>query len=242
MRVSSLLSYQRSGSWERVAGSACLGARLVRAAVCKKALENHVSTSLIYRSSSLYELAMLALYGRHYGSRYRAIAELIPAGSSVLDLCCGPAFLYHRYLRHKSVHYTGLDLNQKFIERLAKRGANAQVRDLSSDTPLPKADYVVIQASLYHFLPDPSPIVDRMLRAAKKQAIIAEPIRNLSSSGSRLLSFFGKALTNPGTGDHTRRFDEASLDLFFKRYLSSVQQSYLIAGGREKLFVLAGNI
>lgn len=199
-----------------------------------------MSTSLIYRSSSLYELAMLALYGRHYGSRYRAIAELIPAGSMVLDLCCGPALLYHRYLRQKSVQYTGLDLNAKFIEGLIRRGGAGQVWDLRSDDPLPRADYAVMQASLYHFLPDPAPVVERMQRAARRQVIIAEPIRNLSSSNSHLLALAGKRLTNPGRGSHSERFTEASLDQFFKPYIASVQQSYAIAGGREKIYVLAG--
>ena len=197
------------------------------------------STSLIYRSSSLYELAMLALYGRHYGSRYRAIAELVPNGSSVLDLCCGPALLYHRYLRHKSVRYTGLDVNAEFIDRLTRRGASGQVRDLRSEEALPEADYVIMQASLYHFLPDPSPVMDRMLRAAKRQVIVSEPIRNLSSSDSRLVALVGKLLTDPGVGNHSQRFNEASLDQFFLRYRSLVQQSFLAAGGREKLYILS---
>ena len=198
-----------------------------------------MSTSLIYRSNSLYELAMLALYGRHYRARYRAIADLIPAGSNVLDLCCGPALLYHRCLRQKSVQYTGLDVNARFIEQLIHRGARGQVWDLRSEKPLPEADYVVMQASLYHFLPEPSPVVDRMLSAARKQVIIAEPIRNLSSSDSRLLSLAGKLFTNPGVGDHSQRFNEATLDHFFSRYRSLVQQSFLVAGGREKLFILS---
>jgi len=197
------------------------------------------STSFIYRSSSLYELAMLALYGRHYGSRYRAIAELVPNGSSVLDLCCGPALLYHRYLRHKSVRYTGVDVNAEFIDRLTRRGVSGQVRDLRSEDALPEADYVIMQASLYHFLPDPSPVMDRMLRAAKRQVIISEPIRNLSSSDSRLVALVGKLLTDPGVGNHTQRFNEASLDQFFLRYRSLVQQSFLVAGGREKLYILS---
>ena len=197
------------------------------------------STSLIYRSSSLYELAMLALYGRHYGSRYRAIAELVPNGSSVLDLCCGPALLYHRYLRHKSVRYTGLDVNAEFIDRLTRRGASGQVRDLRSEEALPEADYVIMQSSLYHFLPDPSPVMDRMLRAARRQVIVSEPIRNLSSSDSRLVALVGKLLTDPGVGNHSQRFNEASLDQFFSRYRSLVQQSFLAAGGREKLYILS---
>jgi SAM-dependent methyltransferase len=197
------------------------------------------STSFIYRSSSLYELAMLALYGRHYGSRYRAIAELVPNGSSVLDLCCGPALLYHRYLRQKLVRYTGLDVNAEFINRLTRRGATGQVWDLRSEKALPEADYVIMQASLYHFLPDPSPIMDRMLRAARRQVIVSEPVRNLSSSNSRWLALVGKLLTDPGVGNHSQRFNEASFDQFFSRYRSLVQQSFLVAGGREKLYILS---
>lgn len=197
-----------------------------------------MSPSLIYRSSSLYELAMLGLYGRHYPSRYRAIADLIPPGSSVLDLCCGPALLYHRYLRHKAVDYTGLDVNAKFIGQLTRRGAGGQIWDLRTASPLPQADYVVMQGSLFHFLPDAAAVVDRMLRAARKRVIIAEPIRNVASSKVRLVALAGKLLTNPGVGKHSDRFNEASLDQLFSSYSSSVVQSYLIPGGREKVYVL----
>ena len=197
-----------------------------------------MATSLIYRSASVYELAMMLLYGRHYSSRYRAIADLIPNGSSVLDLCCGPAHLYHRYLRAKSVRYTGLDINAKFIARLTRRGGSGRVWDLRSEEPLPSADYVIMQASLYHFLPDASQVVERMLRAARKRVIIAEPIRNLATSNSRLLSLLGRLFTNPGVGEHSLRFTEASLTNFFSGYASRVDESFTIAGGREQVYVL----
>jgi SAM-dependent methyltransferase len=199
-----------------------------------------MSESVIYKSSFVYELAMLLLYGRHYGSRYRAIAELIPPGSNVLDLCCGPAFLYRRYLRAKSVRYTGLDINARFIEQLTRLGGSGQVWDLRSDEPLPASDYVIMQASLYHFLPDASKVVDRMLKAARRQVIIAEPIRNLTTSSSGLLSLLGRMLTNPGSGEQQHRFTEASLANFFSAYSSRIVQSFPIAGGREKVYVLTG--
>jgi SAM-dependent methyltransferase len=201
-----------------------------------------VATSLIYRSASVYELAMVLLYGRHYTSRYRAIAELIPAASSVLDLCCGPALLYHRYLRSKAVQYTGLDINANFIARLIRRGGSGQVWDLRSEEALPSADYVIMQASLYHFLPDASQVVDRMLQAARKRVIVAEPIRNLATSDSRLLSLFGRLFTNPGVGEHSLRFTEASLADFFSGYASRVVESFSIAGGREQVYVLDAQI
>ena len=196
-----------------------------------------VATSLIYRSASIYELAMRLLYGRHYTSRYHAISDLIKTGSSVLDLCCGPALLYH-YLKSKDVQYLGLDINAKFIDQLNRSGGNGQVWDLRSEQPLPRADYIIMQASLYHFLPDASPVVNRMLQAARRQVIIAEPIRNLATSDSRLLALIGRMFSNAGTGEQHFRFSESSLAEFFSKYSSRVVQSFPIAGGREKIYVL----
>lgn len=201
-----------------------------------------MATSFIYKSASLYEIAMVLLYGRHYSSRYRAIDELIPTGATVLDLCCGPALLYQRYLRAKSVQYTGLDINEKFIERLNERGGCGKVWDLRSDQRLPTADYVIMQASLYHFLPDATPVVNRMLNAARRQVIIAEPVRNLTGSDRRWLAALGRLFTNPGTGEAAERFDEASLARFLSAYRSQIVQSFSIAGGREKVYVLTGQL
>ncbi|HXF40235.1 MAG TPA: class I SAM-dependent methyltransferase [Blastocatellia bacterium] len=199
-----------------------------------------MASSLIYKSESIYELAMLLLYGRHYPARYRAIANLIPAGASVVDLCCGPALLFHRYLSSKSVEYTGLDINAKFIARLNRRGGIGKVWDLRSEEPLPAADYIVMQASLYHFLPDAAPVVGRMMKAARKQVIIAEPVRNLTDSNSKVLSSLGRLFTNPGTGAQQLRFTEPSLAKFFSVYGPGVVDSFSIAGGREMLYVLRG--
>jgi SAM-dependent methyltransferase len=181
---------------------------------------------------------MVALYGRHYCGRYRAIADLIPAQSSVLDLCCGPAVLYDRYLRRKSIRYTGLDLSDTFIKRLNRRGTHGQVCDLREGADLPAADYVIMQASLYQFLPDAHPIVDRMLQAAQRQVILAEPVRNIASSRVAPLAFLGQHFTDPGNGRSRYRFTEESLDLFFTRYASRLRRTFSIPGGREKVFVL----
>jgi len=197
-----------------------------------------LATTALYKSAFLYELLMILLYGRHYAGRYRAIADLIPAHSSVLDLCCGPAVLYHRYLSQKSVRYTGLDLSPAFIENLKRRGVNGQVWDLQREAALPETDYVVMQASLYQFLPNPQPVVDRMLRAARKQVIFAEPIRNITSSKLAPFAFLGRHFTDPGDGQSAHRFTEATLDRFFSRYSSRLSMAFSIPGGREKVIVL----
>lgn len=197
-----------------------------------------MTPSWVYRSAIGYELVMLGLYGRHYGDRYRAVAELIPEGASVLDLCCGPGILFDRCLRGRSVTYTGIDVNHRFIERVNRRGGRGLVADLSADATLPEADAVVMQASLYQFLPDPTPIVRRMLRAARERVIIAEPVRNLATGRIPWLRELARRQTDPGLGGRPSRFTAESLDAFIDGLGVTVVRSSLIPGGREKVVAL----
>jgi SAM-dependent methyltransferase len=196
---------------------------------------------LFYQSAALYELVLWILYGRHYVSRYEALDALIEDGSTVIDLCCGPATLYRKFLKKRSVRYTGLDMNPRFIASLKNAGADGELIDLRSTTPLPNADYAIMQASLYHFLPDPKPVVDRMLAAARLGAIIAEPIRNLNDIKIKAIASAGAKASNPGSGDQPLRFTETDLDSFFAQYHQSLTKSFLIPGEREKVFVLKNN-
>jgi len=199
-----------------------------------------VKTSLIYRSSVGYELLMLALYGRHYPDRMRAVAAEVPDGASVLELCCGPGTLYRRYLRGRVSGYVGIDVNRRFVEQLSRRGVAANRLDLAGgEEPLPAADVVILQASLYHFLPAPERILDRMLVAADDRVIVSEPVRNLASSDFPVVGRIGRRAADPGVGGHAQRFTEETLGDLMARYRERVLKSFLIPCGRERVYVLA---
>jgi SAM-dependent methyltransferase len=199
-----------------------------------------VATSLIYRSARGYELLMRALYGRHYGARLRAVAEQVPAGASVVELCCGPGTLYFRHLRGHG--YVGLDVNAGFVERLRAQGVDARELDLSVQRPLPEGDVAIIQASLYHFLPDAAGLIDRMLAAARDRVIVAEPVRNLATSAIPGVSLIGRRAADPGTGSHADRFDEQTLETLMDRYSDRILTSFPIPGGRERVYVLNASV
>ena len=199
-----------------------------------------MSTSLVYRSAVGYELLMRALYGRYYTDRMRAVAGEVPDGSSVLELCCGPGTLYLRYLRARTRRYVGIDVNPRFVAQLQRRGVDARRLDLAAGAdPLPDADAVILQASLYHFLPDPEGILDRMLAAARDRVIVSEPVRNLASSDLPLIGRLGRSAADPGVGGHAQRFTEATLDALMERYRERIQRSFPIPGGRERVYVLS---
>ncbi len=198
-----------------------------------------MSASLIYRSATGYELLMRVLYGRHYAARMRAVAGQVQDRASVLELCCGPGTLYRRYLRGRVGSYVGLDLNEAFVDRLRREGVDARRVNIIGE-PLPAADVVLIQASLYHFLPDAGALVDRMLAAARERVIIAEPVRNIASSGNPVIRVLARRGTDPGAGGHEQRFTETTLDRLMAQYGARVRSAFLIPGGREKVYVLDG--
>ncbi|MDQ6775900.1 MAG: class I SAM-dependent methyltransferase [Actinomycetota bacterium] len=191
-----------------------------------------MSTSLIYRSARGYELLMRVLYGRHYAARMRAVAEQVPAGASVLELCCGPGTLYSRYLRGRAGAYIGVDVNEGFVD--ARRIDLASGRE-----PLPEADVAIMQASLYHFLPDAAQVVDRMLAAARDRVIVSEPVRNLATSDLPGVALLGRRAADPGVGGHADRFTEATFDELMARYREQTLTAFPIPGGREKVYVLS---
>jgi SAM-dependent methyltransferase len=194
-------------------------------------------TSLIYRHAAVYELLMRVLYGRHHAGRLRAVAQQIPPGATVLELCCGPGSLYVRHLRGRAGSYIGLDANPGFVARLKARGVDARLTDLTTNGEvLPPAEVVVIQASLYHFLPDADRILRRMVTAASRLVIVSEPVRNLSSSRLPVIGSIGRRATDPGVGAHTSRFTEATLDRVMSRYDGAA--AFLAPGGRDKVYVV----
>ena len=198
-----------------------------------------MSTSLVYRSAVGYGLVMRALYGRHYNDRLRAVADEVPVGASVLELCCGPGTLYLRFLRGRVSAYIGLDVNPRFVIQLSRQGVDARLMDLNrTEDPLPPADVAVMQASLYHFLPNAAVIVDRLLAAASDRVIISEPVRNLASSHNPFIRALGQRAADPGAGGAERRFNEQTLDALMERYRALVIRASLIPGGRDKLYVL----
>ena len=168
-----------------------------------------LNKSPIYWHSFVYDLVMRLLYGRAITQTYAEVADLVPDGASVVDLCCGTARLYRDHLRARGCRYLGLDFNGHFVMRGRRCGVPTRFFNLLSD-PIPAADYVVMLSSLYHFRSRAAEVLERMKAAAGRAVIISEPIRNLSGHPSPL-GRIAMRLSNPGVGEYGERFDLAEL-------------------------------
>ncbi|NUO81793.1 hypothetical protein HUU05_17115 [candidate division KSB1 bacterium] len=196
--------------------------------------------SLIYSNQFVYQLAIRLLFGRHFRARYEALAAEIPNSAQVVDVCAGDCYLYRRFLRKKGVQYLGLELSPHLVRAARAQGVSVEQFDIRQDE-IPSAEFVVMQGSLYQFLPNVEVAVHKMLAAARRKVIIAEPIRNLSSEDNWL----GKAsriLTQPDANSPAyagQRFNEQSLQKLFDSF-ATFERAFLIPGGREMIGVFRG--
>lgn len=198
---------------------------------------------LIYRSVALYETLMRCLHGRGYEERYRAVAEAVPAGAEVVELCAGHGRLYTACLREKGARYLGLDASETFVRHAARRGVPMRRHDLLSE-PIPPAEVVILHASLYQFMDQAAGLLRRMIDAASARVVVAEPVRNLSSSAFPPLAGLARRLTrtsavasDPRPG--SARFDETALRRLFADF-PEWEEARTRLHGREMIAVFRG--
>ncbi|MFM7180026.1 MAG: class I SAM-dependent methyltransferase [Verrucomicrobiales bacterium] len=197
-------------------------------------------TPFIYRSPRLYQFVMRLLHVGHFEARYTDLAALVPAGASIVEVCAGDARLYTRYLRDSNPAYIGLDNSPQFVEAGRKQGLEFRMFDGKKDA-IPTADIVIIQASLHIFIREMDAFLDRLKAAAREKVIIAEPVRNMSSSSNPVVAKLARWLTRPRGGDDYTgfRFDEHSLRSLLEKN-HGLEHFALCAGGREAIAVLKG--
>jgi len=183
--------------------------------------------SIAYWNPFIYSLFMRFSYKSNYLKRYQEIASLIDAGSSLVDVCCGDCKIY-KFLKDKNIAYTGLDFNSSFVNEGNRKGMNVQKCNVKHDE-IPQADYVLMQASLYQFIPNHGQVLQKLYNAAKKYLIIAEPVKNYADSKWKIVSFIAKLLNNPGDGIKTERFNINTLKEALEPFTGNKVKEFLVA-------------
>ncbi|MDM8554462.1 class I SAM-dependent methyltransferase [Desulfococcaceae bacterium HSG7] len=203
----------------------------------------HSDHTFIYSNRLIYTLLMRLLYGRFFNARYQAISNITPQGADIVDVCSGDCRLYLNFLREKKVKYLGLDYSPHFVKQAKKANVKAKLFNVWK-RDIPPADFLIMQASLYQFIPHEKMILEKLLNASKKKVIVAEPIRNLSDSRSVLIARLSRTLTRSKSdcGVYTgKRFNKKKLIKLFHKF-DEFQKSFLIPGGREIVGVFRGRL
>ena len=107
---------------------------------------------------------------------YKLIEDLVPHGSTVLDLACGDGELLSQLIRDKGVRGSGVDVSQEAVEACVRKGLSVFHGDLDAglaDFADGSHDVVILSMSLQQ-LRRPRMIVREMVRVGR-QAIVSFP-------------------------------------------------------------------
>ena len=143
----------------------------------------------LYQHPWIYDLALYGLYHGDPHARFKQVANEIPKGASVVDLCAGTSFLF-RQLQEKCPNYQAFDINPRLVKHLQKRGINAHSFDVRTDA-IPQADVVTMCSSLYHFHPNCKDIIQQMQNSAREKVIVLEPVHNAKNSRFAFMRWLG---------------------------------------------------
>lgn len=193
--------------------------------------------SPIYWHPYLYQQTIKLLYGKYYKIRYEKLCDYFPENIQLLEVCAGDAFLFQNYLKEKNIHYTALEFNKIFVKSMRSKGIQAYHADLESD-PIPDSDYILMQGSLYHFIPEPQKIIEKLFNACKSKLIISESIGNVSNSSSKIISLVATMLSDAGKGQSGIKFTEESLRKAFQPFESHIEEMNVSPESKEMIIVL----
>jgi methionine biosynthesis protein MetW len=107
---------------------------------------------------------------------YTLIENLVPPGSTVLDLACGDGELLTQLIAERGVRGSGVEISQEAVEACVGKGLSVFHGDLDSglaDYPDGSIDVVILSLSLQQ-LRRPRMIVREMVRVGK-MAIVSFP-------------------------------------------------------------------
>jgi len=115
---------------------------------------------------------------RHIKLEYKVIMDLIPAGSSVLDLGCGDGDLLHLLVTLKNVRGSGIEIDEKAVRKCASLGISVSQQDIEgglSDYGDKSFDFVILNQSLQQIV--------------KLEAVLKETMRVGGKSNNRFPQF-----------------------------------------------------
>ena len=137
--------------------------------------------------------------------RFHLIADLVPAGSRVMDVGCGDgSLLLHLAAARHAVGY-GVDISGYAIDHARERGVECDVADVTdpSFSIRPGTDVVIVSEVLEH-IADPEAVLMRMHESGVRHLIVTVP--NTGYIEHRLRMMFGRFpvqwLVHPG--EHLR--------------------------------------
>jgi SAM-dependent methyltransferase len=189
------------------------------------------------------------LYDRPLAEARKAVVDLVPEGSSVLDIACGTGELCFELALRKNCQVVGVDLSRRMIEFARKRNPSTQVRfehgdaiDLAEVAP-DTFDFTTI-LFLLHEVPRAQQVavLNEALRVARKAVVVDSQVPlpwNLHGIALRAVEASGGPAHYRSFADYLAAGGIGGI-LNASRVKASVSQRSVFWHGCRELVVLEG--
>ncbi len=178
----------------------------------QKKQPNHLSSwGPVYWNVFLYRRAMNLLRPRGRDDVFAWIAREI-GSLSILELCSGDG-TFRSWVPANS--YQAIEKNPAFVRHLRNEKTPVIEADIMTSS-WPDMDCLIMIDSLYHFIDNLEPLMDRVRRSRFQKVIFSESTINYSLSRKGWLSKFAVWATRVDGRPFPKRFSEKTLRTFFK--------------------------
>lgn len=122
---------------------------------------------------------------------FRLIADLVEAGSSVLDIGCGDGKLLRYLARERDATVTGIEVSQNAVDLAAAQGVAVMLQDVTQDDfqLAEQYDYIIMTDVLEH-LRNAEEVVSKLKGRFRKSLVVNLPNSGFIVDRARLL--FGR--------------------------------------------------
>ncbi len=172
-------------------------------------------SSIIFRIPKLYSLGIRLLY---FGACAR-LKDMVGNGKKVFEPACG----YGRIKKYldPSCTYSGIDLNEDFINYGKKNGLDLEIGDILKKENYQESDIIILSDILHHLsLENIKKLVSIASKFAKEKIVIIEPVFVDVASGkdffSKFLAKFFSWVDYDGINNIEKWFSRKDYDALFE--------------------------
>ena len=134
-------------------------------------LENERMRSFVYIHPRIYDFAIRFLYF----DGLKIVKKLIGGGKTVFEAGCGYGRM-QKYLDPSCV-YSGIDLNEKFVEFGRKKNRNIKIGNVLDRKQYRKSDVILLADILHHLtIKDIKKLLTISVHNAREKIVIIEPV------------------------------------------------------------------
>jgi len=171
---------------------------------------------------------------RRFNLLISMLSSYLKAGTTVLDIGCGTAYL--KTVLPPNISYTGVDNNEEAIAYANARSAHIIKADINGIIPVEQNYDIIILSAILEHLPEPEKLVKQVKDMLKAGGIVLINLPNEHTLWHRIKIMFGKGIdpnTLIGHGIHLHFPTIRQSIIFTSKHFEIIDKKFFLSPGGQ---------